>query len=389
MSAYSLKLLKDAVGAASLVRFRLRLSPANDDGLVYPPTYESGKHIFRPAWIDGVERQAVLLDSVQSQANRLELAILEASRRGEISYPDVVVDIAASTGHETYSVLELSHRIYDAALRACKVEGTLFPETVVGKAVADARQERATALFEHAPLMLLLGGWNSHGGGGPLVAKLPRIITSEVIGLDAKPVERGAVKFDPMDIRKSAGPVYESRDAARLYETDPKSPLVKDAKKGKKPSEIGLGNVPAYGERGAVITEARMTSLVSMTAARRLRFPDQQNQYSSARDSAGRVATAALGVFALASQIRTGFCFRSGCDLVPMQNPTFEIVGTSLTDIQSPSIDYASALAVLREALAEAKAHGLEWRSSVIRATADERLVTLVENSRRVSDGED
>lgn len=389
MSAYSLKLLKDAVNAASLVRFRLRLSPANDDGLVYPPTYESGKHIFRPAWIDGIERQAVLLDSVQSQANRLELAILEATRRGEIAYPDVVVDIEASTGHETYSVLELSHRIYDAALRACKVDGKLFPETDVGKAVADARQERATALFEHAPLMLLLGGWNSHGGGGPLVAKLQRLITSEVIGLDAKPVERGAVKFDPMDIRKSAGPVFESKDSARLYETDSKSPLVKDAKKGKKPSEIGLGNVPAYGERGAVITEARMTSLVSMTAMRRLRFPDQQNKYSTARDSAGRAATAALGVFALASQIRSGFCFRSGCDLVPLANPIFEIVGTSLTDIQSPSIDYASALAVLQEALAEAKTQGLEWRSSVIRATADERLITLVENSRRVADGED
>lgn len=389
MSVYSLKLLKDAVDQASLVRIRLRLSPANDDGLVYPPTYESGKHIFRPAWIDGVERQAVLLDSVQSQANRLEFAILEATKRGEIPYPDINIDIDASTGHETYSVLELSHRIYDAALRACMVDGKLFPETKVGKAVADARQERATALFEHAPLMLLLGGWDSHSGGGPLVAKLPRLITSEVIGLDAKLVERGAVKFDPMDIRKSAGPVYESSDPQRLYETDPASPLVKDAKKTKKPSEVGLGNVPAYRERGAVITEARMTSLLSLTGLRRLRFPDKDNKSSNTRDKAGRVATAALGVFALASQIHTGFCFRSGCDLIPLESPIFEIVGTSLADIHTPVMDYAAALAVLQEALGEAKKQKLEWRTSVIRASADERLVTLVENSRRVSDREE
>jgi len=53
---------------ASALRLIVKLKPANADGIIYPPTYEGGKHIFRPAWIDGKERQAVLLDSVQSQA---------------------------------------------------------------------------------------------------------------------------------------------------------------------------------------------------------------------------------------------------------------------------------------------------------------------------------
>jgi len=35
-------------------------------------------------------------------------------------------------------------------------------------------------------MTLTLGGWDSHGGGGPLVAKLPRLITSEIVGLDAE-----------------------------------------------------------------------------------------------------------------------------------------------------------------------------------------------------------
>ncbi|MCF8146200.1 MAG: type I-U CRISPR-associated protein Cas7 [Deltaproteobacteria bacterium] len=57
-----------AVADASALRLVVNLKPANVDGLVYPPTYDQGQHIFRPAWIDGKERDAVLLDSVQSQA---------------------------------------------------------------------------------------------------------------------------------------------------------------------------------------------------------------------------------------------------------------------------------------------------------------------------------
>lgn len=376
------------------MRFRLVLTPANDDGLVYPPTYEQGKHLFRPAWIDGVEREAVLLDSVQSQANRLELGILEAHRRGEISYPDVTVAVMAATGHETYSVLELSHRIYDAALRMCRIDGKPFPDTEAGKAVADARQERATALFTHAPLMLLLGGWDSHGGGGPLVAKIQRLITSEVIGLDAKPVFRGAVKFDPMDIRKDAGPLFESTDPVRRFEVDESVSMVKKEKnkpakfKDGNPSSAGLGNVPAYGERGAVITEARMTSLLSLTGLRRLRFPDADNKTSVERDQAGQVATAALGIYALMRQVQTGFCFRSGCDLVPVRAPAFEIIGTTTEDIRSPAIDYATSLDVLKAALSEAESHGLVWRKETLQGDADDRLIRLVENSRRSKDAE-
>lgn len=117
---------------------------------------------------------------------------------------------------------------------------------------------------------MVLGGWDSHGGGGPLVAKLPRLISSEIIGLDAERVMRGACKSDPMDIRKEAGPVYESKDSDRRYEIDQK---LASSKKEYKPSEIGLGNIPpSLSEQGAVITKAIQTSIVSCAAVRRLRF---------------------------------------------------------------------------------------------------------------------
>ena len=141
---------------ASALRIIMRLQPAMSDGLVYPPTYDKGQHIFRPAWVNGEERQAVLLDSVQSQANRIEMAILAAHRRGDLHYPDLQIEIKTELGDEHYSVLELSHRIYDAALRLCKVNETLFPQSAIGQAVYQARGDQASALFIHAPITLSL-----------------------------------------------------------------------------------------------------------------------------------------------------------------------------------------------------------------------------------------
>jgi len=374
-------LISSAVANASALRLVVHLRPANADGLVYPPTYDQDRHIFRPAWIDGKEREAVLLDSVQSQANRVEFAILDAYHRDRIKYPDIQLVIKAETGEERYSVLELSHRIYDAALRMATVDGIPFDKSEIGQALYSARTERASELYTHAPITLALGGWDSHGGGGPLVAKLPRLITSEIVGLDAKPVTRAAVKFDPMDIRKDAGPLYESKNPERRYETDKKKAVEKS--KEYKPSEIGLGSVPSLSERGAVITEAIQTSLVSCAAARRLRFEREDESYEDIRDRAGQTAVVALGLFGLIAQMDAGYYLRSGCDLIPVDEPKLEIIGRTLKDIKVFPIDATKALITLEEALDAGKEQGLEWRTDPVTAEADDRLLTLVQRSRQ------
>lgn len=382
--------LVGAVQKASVLRIVVRLQPAMSDGLVYPPTYEQGQHIFRPAWINSEKRDAVLLDSVQSQANRIETAILAAHRRGDIRYPDIQVEVKTSSGDERYSVLELSHRIYDAALRMCLINRVLFSQSPIGKAVYQARADRASALFTHAPMTLILGGWNSHGGGGPLVAKLPRLLTSEIIGLDAKRAERGAVKFDPMDIRKEAGPIYTASDPERLHEIDKAKAVDPKKDKGKRPSEVGLGNIPNFGERGAVITEAIQTSLVSCAAVRRLRFERADGGYDDRRDHAGQTALVALGLYGLLAQMEAGYNLRSGCDLLPLQEPQLEIIGRSLQQIDSYAVSAADLRTALLEALDQAAAQGLNWHQESLTAMADERLVTLIERSRRSRDsGED
>ena len=59
---------------------------------VFPPTYEGGKYATEER-IDldtGEMRPCVLPDSVQSQANRMELALLESHRAGRVRLPMVV-----------------------------------------------------------------------------------------------------------------------------------------------------------------------------------------------------------------------------------------------------------------------------------------------------------
>jgi len=373
--------ISSAVAEASAIRVEVRLKPASVDGLVYPPTYEQGQHIFRPAWINGEKREAVLLDSVQSQANRVEMAILDAHRRKRINYPDIELRIKANTGEESYSVLELSHRVYDAVLRTSTVEGIPFDKSPIGQAIYSARIEKASALYTHAPLILAVGGWDSHGGEGPLVAKLPRMLTSEIVGLDALPVQKAAVKFDPMDIRKDAGPLYISKDPDRLWEVD--QDKAKQTSKKYNPSDKGFGSVPSLSNQGAVITEAVQTSVVSCAAGRRLRFEREDGSYEEQRDRAGQTAVVALALFGLIAQMESGYDLRSGCDLFPVHEPKLEVIGRTLEDINTHPITATEALKALEQALIDAEKQGLKWRKEKVMVEADDRLITLVERSRK------
>ena len=68
--------------------------------------------------VNGREVNTVLLDSVQSQANRMELALLAAYEHKDIAIPLLVTDFSPwfpSVGRLT--TLEAPHRVYDAIFR--------------------------------------------------------------------------------------------------------------------------------------------------------------------------------------------------------------------------------------------------------------------------------
>jgi len=101
MSELTLDALREAVAAtAPAIRSRTRLEPAGGPGdKVFPPTYvKSGrattKYAFEERQIEGKTVMTVLLDSVQSQANRMEEALLEGWRRKELKLPLVQVDFS-------------------------------------------------------------------------------------------------------------------------------------------------------------------------------------------------------------------------------------------------------------------------------------------------------
>src|ERR1039457_3447365 len=84
--------LRDAVRDASAFRCRIKLRPTGGDGdKIFPPTYAGGVYAVEDRRIDGRVVRCVLLDSVQSQANRMEEVLQEAflpdwrelSREGE------------------------------------------------------------------------------------------------------------------------------------------------------------------------------------------------------------------------------------------------------------------------------------------------------------------
>jgi CRISPR-associated protein Csb1 len=88
-----------AVEEHAALRRRQILQPVGGKGdKIFPPTYpERGagpKHVFERRRIDGAEVWCVLVDSVQSQANRLEEALLSAVREEAITLPYVTVDFS-------------------------------------------------------------------------------------------------------------------------------------------------------------------------------------------------------------------------------------------------------------------------------------------------------
>src|SRR5215472_12922520 len=93
--------LSEHVVKDAAIRRRQRLQPVGGKGdKIFPPTYPEERrgtgprHVYERRRIDGAEIWCVLIDSVQSQANRLEEALLTALRDRSIALPYVTVDFA-------------------------------------------------------------------------------------------------------------------------------------------------------------------------------------------------------------------------------------------------------------------------------------------------------
>jgi len=265
-------------GRAAAIRCRRTLEPAGGPGdKVFPPTYAGATYAVEQRRIrrNGTETvvQCVLLDSVQSQANRIEEALQAAVDRGLIQLPLIEVDFSdvdPTGNHEDderqgrlldpvgkVTSLQAPHRLADAILRDSflKQTGELFRQSRIGREIDMASPRNATPLYKYCPTALVLGMWDSTGPKGGLGAKFARALVSEIVGIDATIGIRTSSRIDPLGIRSSAGPVYRSSATATGWtinadEADKENGTPIKIKDGK-PSNINHGNVtPSFGKYG-------------------------------------------------------------------------------------------------------------------------------------------
>src|SRR5262245_57147901 len=120
-----LKRLTDACqGGVSALRVVTHLEPSGGPGdKVSPATSERGKYATEKRVTKDETVEAVLLDSVQSQANRMEAALLDAFRRGDCELPVLEVTIPRSAGPTIVTSLDAPHRVFDAIFRDSQMGG--------------------------------------------------------------------------------------------------------------------------------------------------------------------------------------------------------------------------------------------------------------------------
>lgn len=391
--------LKDAVSQDAAFRRIRKLQPIGGQGdKIFPPTYpgernnDPPRHVFEQRRIGGEDIWCVLVDSVQSQANRMEEALLAATEEELVQIPYVTVDFsrAGLEPLERITSLDAPHRVYDAILRDSLLKGTPFMQSEEGRHLASAKPADATALLEISPTALAFGAWHSQGSGGGLGAKFPRTLVSEIMAIGT-PVEdflvnqrtgeidyrtsgrRTGSRIDPLGILRKV----EVFKGASGWSTNEAS-AGKGAKKVR-PSETNHGNIaPTVQTLGVTCDYAEHRVTITLAGIRRLRFGGGR------RDVAGRTLIASLGLLAMAEQDAYGYALRSRCDLVCEGTASLEIVHWD-GQTASVEVDLDLARKLYQQAYQEAKDAGFEFRW--LKLQPEDKLVEIIRQSRELALG--
>jgi CRISPR-associated protein Csb1 len=277
----------------------------------------------------------VPLDSVQSQANRMELALQEALEAWRlVTFPMASISRPAFSSSSTSPV------------GACAVKSTSSTST------------------------------GPKGGGGP---KFERAMVSEVVGIGAEKGDllRG-VRRDPLEIRAAVKVV---KAADKSYLVDP------GAKEAVSPSEVNHSSVPFPKARkektddnyysGVTIEYAEQTTTLSLVCLRRLRFPIVGKANGEA-DAAARTVLAALGLCAATLAFESGMGLRSRCLLWPDGPMEWELLARPGEVPRKFSLNGDEAVALLNAAIKSAAKTALPWENKPVPLKPSAQLLKLV-----------
>lgn len=418
-----LEMLTRAVsGACAAIRCNTRLQPAGGLGdKVFPPTFVADdksnplKYAHESRRIGGQDVKVVLLDSVASQANRMEDALLAAWEAEQLNFPVIGVDFTGEAGMEDLGFLtslQAPHRIADALLRdaiwqdEANQRALPFRESPEGQAYTAASFKNATAVYRLCPTALVFGVWDSTGPRGGMGAKFQRALVSEIVGVGFVAGVKTASRIDPAGI--------ESKVKVYHLKSDPSdwTASVEEAQKDKKDEPVlfnrsgaeGKGNPSAVNHSnvapnkddtagGVTFDHALQTTVLSLPALRRLRFPVKVDGCAVAPDrrlaaeNGARTALAALALAAVALQRERGYDLRSRSLLVPeAASPlAFEFIPSEGGEAQSYALTAADALALFRAAHEQAREFGFSWERQPLKLKPMPKLVSLIRESRKLT----
>lgn len=251
---------------------------------VFPATYpapdKQGHRHDTPYTVNQLKdgRWVATLDTVQSQANRME-----ASFSGELAHTVPTVTVTAK--ERTVSLTDLPHRLADAAIRT----SDLKDEIRAAFEAHDAGDPLPIAKL--GPTSLVYGAWDSRDTR----VKIPRMIRSEIYAWDVDVFTRSAQFSGTFD-----------REDLGLTEQE-----------WKKGAEVGFAPTPSVEQHGGVVVHGsiRQNTTLHLGACRNLeRAYTGLGQY---------ILGLALGGYWMGGR---DYDLRTGCWLIPSDAPKVEAV---------------------------------------------------------------
>lgn len=356
------------------IRIRASYEPQAGTGAkVFPPTYiqdSSGtKYHYEQRWDgNGEVVDVVVLDSIQSQANRAETALLEVAH--ELGLPQIVMEAKLPGGFVRVSTLQAPHRSRDAYFLDSEQDGVPFDKTEVGQALEGASLGDATPYLRYAPYDLVYGVWDSHRGKR-VALKFPRSYTSEMLGWHVQRGKKAATKGDPFNV--------PGQSKVPLADWRPELQTANKKNTEEKLTELGYGMIPVAPDEangGVSVKTITRTAVVSLNGLARFSFPLPAGE----ANRAGRAALAALALLAdRLAFARAGLHLRSGSDLV-LASEQAEWVrrGAAAEPLE---LDLPTARALFDEARQRLSEVGVSWDPTPVVVQASERLRRVIEQT--------
>jgi CRISPR-associated protein Csb1 len=273
----------------------------------------------------GREHSVCIIDSIASQANRIEPAFADAIAEGKL-VPRVVIKVeikndAGEKQEQAINLLDAGHRAADAIVRFSSLAEDL------GKAITARLCGDSLPLAKIAPTSLVFGMWDSRATG----VKVPRLINSIIRAYDVLEYRRSAQYFPAADY-EAAGVVAEKAEEG----------LKKLADEGmaEVPATFGLGGIEA---KGGICRDASLNLVTlrdTVTIVKRNNGKQREIDKERSRDESLKLQRYLLGLALVSLTWFDGktLNLRQGCQLVthpdkPMTRMCINADGTE-TDFQ-------------------------------------------------------